>query len=75
MKKCVCGHEMTKHDYEGKWVCHRCGRTKLYPSEIAREDFERTIRASDIYDALVNKAGWDKDYAETFVFDLPDVEL
>lgn len=28
MKKCVCGHEMTQHEWKGQWVCHRCGRTK-----------------------------------------------
>ena len=26
--KCVCGHEMTCHEYKNQWVCHRCGRTK-----------------------------------------------
>ena len=28
MKKCVCGHKMTKHEWKNQWVCHRCGRTK-----------------------------------------------
>lgn len=27
-KKCVCGHEMTRHDWKHEWVCHRCGRKK-----------------------------------------------
>lgn len=29
MKKCVCGHEMTKAEWKNQYVCHRCGRTKL----------------------------------------------
>lgn len=27
-KKCVCGNEMTRHDWKHEWVCHRCGRKK-----------------------------------------------
>lgn len=30
-KKCVCGHEMTRHDWKHEWVCHRCGRKKPIP--------------------------------------------
>lgn len=29
MKKCVCGNEMTAHEWKNQWVCHRCGRTKF----------------------------------------------
>lgn len=32
-EKCVCGHEMTPHDWKHEWVCHRCGRKKPFPEE------------------------------------------
>ena len=25
---CVCGREMTRHDWKNQFVCHRCGRTR-----------------------------------------------
>jgi hypothetical protein len=28
MKKCICGTQMTCHEYKNQWVCHRCGRTR-----------------------------------------------
>ena len=38
MKKCFCGHEMTKTEWKHQWVCHRCGRTKpIYENAISME--------------------------------------
>lgn len=44
MKKCVCGYEMTRHDFEYRLVCHRCGRTK--PIKVMITNAER-IRSMD----------------------------
>lgn len=32
-KKCVCGNEMTPHEWSHRWVCHYCGRTKPFKHE------------------------------------------
>lgn len=34
-KRCVCGHEMTPHDWNHEWVCHRCGRKKPFPKNTS----------------------------------------
>lgn len=38
MKKCVCGHEMTRHNWKHQWVCHRCGRTKVIDTPQTNAD-------------------------------------
>ena len=45
MKKCVCGCEMTKHDWKNQWVCHRCGRTKSI--EVFTTNADRIRAMSD----------------------------
>lgn len=43
MKKCVCGHEMTRHDWKNQWVCHRCGRTKLIKETMTNAERIRSM--------------------------------
>ena len=46
---CVCNHEMTKHEYKNKWVCHRCGRSK--PIVIQLTNREKMIELLEENDA------------------------
>lgn len=43
--ECVCGREMTRHDWKNQWVCHRCGRTKPIV-----ENFTNAERLRDMTD-------------------------
>lgn len=48
--QCVCGHEMIKSDWNNKWVCKRCGRTK--PIEVTVYDYIRNLTVCDMAEFL-----------------------
>lgn len=53
MKKCVCGHEMTKAEWKNQWVCHRCGRTK--PINVSNAEYLRSMANEEMAEWLVYK--------------------
>ena len=53
MKLCVCGNEMTKAEWKGQYVCHRCGRTKhIY---MTNAEHIRTMTNEEMAEYLVYK--------------------
>lgn len=43
IKKCICGQEMTLHDWENRWVCHRCGRFEYLEFPQTNADYIRKM--------------------------------
>ena len=52
MKKCVCGNDMTAHDWEHRYVCHRCGRTKQYERPITNFDRIKSMSIEELAEFL-----------------------
>lgn len=52
-KSCVCGHEMTKHEWKNQWVCHRCGRTKLVQEYMTNADRIRNMSDEELAEAII----------------------
>lgn len=58
MKKCVCGREMTRHDWKNQWVCHRCGRTKPIEVFTTNADRIRAMSDEELAEWLVKKTAY-----------------
>lgn len=52
MKNCVCGHEMTAHDWKNQWVCHRCGRTRPLKVGVTNADRIRAMSDEELAELL-----------------------
>lgn len=60
-KRCVCGHRMTRSDWQHCWVCHRCGRKKPLDNTVSNADAIRNMSDYDlarrnVYQVKLNEA-------------------
>ena len=55
IKKCICGHEMTKAEWKHQWVCHRCGRTQFIYDDITNAEYIRSLTNDEMAEWLVQK--------------------
>lgn len=62
MKKCVCGNEMTRHDWKNQWVCHRCGRTKPIKETMTNAERIRSMDNEDLARFLLMEVANNKCY-------------
>jgi hypothetical protein len=62
MKKCVCGHEMTRHDWKHQWVCHRCGRTQHIKETMTNAERIRSMGNEELARFLLMEVVNDKCY-------------
>jgi hypothetical protein len=64
MKCKACNREMAAQDWNHRWVCTRCGRTKPYAEPMTNADHIRAMTDEELAELFVDRAGFTWSTAE-----------